>query len=99
MDISVMTLSLIGRLEIGYIILEVKVRDLVNRLYWNLSGLDWTLVDIYIYIYILFKIKWNNGMMEEFDFGKYSGYLEDKIMWFVNWVVKNYWTILFSKIT
>ena len=29
----VMTLSLIGRLEIGYISLEVKVRDLVNGLY------------------------------------------------------------------
>ena len=52
--VNLMTLSLIGRLEIGYISFEIKVRDLVNELYWNLSGLDWTLVEyIYIYIYVV----------------------------------------------
>ena len=45
----VMTPSLIGRLEIGYIALNIEVRDWNNKLCWDLSGLDWTLV-----YYILF---------------------------------------------
>ena len=36
----VMTLSFIGKLEIGYISLEVKVRDLVNELCGNSNGID-----------------------------------------------------------
>ena len=55
-----MTLLLIGRLEIGYISLEIKIRDWINELYWNLNGLDWTLVE-YIYFDQDKMECWNDG--------------------------------------